>query len=113
MIDWDSEFCIEESYLQNNEDVVLFLNMCVCGYYMYIYLGLNILIYEINKLATPEIIEKSIDLLFKYDNEYITIILHYFYRPFGMKLRDKDEFDIIHNVIYPKYKHYKTISHRN
>ena len=21
--------------------------------------------------------------------------------------------DIIHNVIYPKYKHYKTISHRN
>ena len=94
MIDWDSEFCVEEEYLKDNEDAVLFLNMCICGYYMYIYIGLNVLMYEINKMMTPNLIDKCVYLLFKYDNEYITIILHYFYKSFGMKLNEKDDFDV-------------------
>lgn len=93
MIDWDSEFCVEEEYLKDNEDAVLFLNMCICGYYMYIYIGVNVLMYEINRMMTPNLIDKCANLLFQYDTEYITIILHYFYKSFGMKLNEKDNFD--------------------
>ena len=94
MIDWDSEFCMEELFLKGNEDAVLFLNLCICGYYMYIYCRFNILYKEIQKRYTTEIIEKIIKLIVEYDNEYITIILHYFHTSFNMTFDEAKNFDI-------------------
>jgi hypothetical protein len=94
MIDWDSEFCVEEYFLKGNEDAVLFLNLCICGYYMYIYCRFNILYKEIQKRYTTEIIEKIIKLIVEYDNEYITIILHYFHTSFDMTFNEVKNFDI-------------------
>ena len=94
MIDWDSQFCVEESFLKDNKEAILFLNLCICGYYMYTYCRLNILCHEIKKLYNSEIIDKVIYLIFELDNEYITIILHYFYISFDMKYTEKQRFNI-------------------
>lgn len=94
MTDWDSEFCVEEPYLDGNEDVILFLNMCICGYYLYYYTGKNILYKYNESLYSEEKIEKILDILFTYDNDYITIILHYFYIPFGLTLKERNDFNI-------------------
>ena len=61
---------------------------------MYTYCRLNILCHEIKKLYNSEIIDKVIYLIFELDNEYITIILHYFYISFDMKYTEKQRFNI-------------------
>jgi hypothetical protein len=93
LIDWDGEFCIEESWAHEYRDTITFLNLTICAYYLYYYYNCNILCKTVRQLYSREKIYKIFEIFSKYGNQYITIILHYFHRSFGMSELEKDSFD--------------------
>ena len=98
LIDWDSVFCVEEPYIDGNEDAIVFLNVVICAYYLHYYYNNNILHKFIKDLYTREKMETIFDILFEKPNEFLTIVMHYFYQSFGMLESDIKAFDI-----YNKY----------
>ena len=96
MIDWDCELCGEERWIENNKDAITFLNLVICAFYMYHYFNCNILYSKVKELYTREKLDAIFDILCNEDNDYVTIIMHYFYLTFGMTLDDKERFDISH-----------------
>ena len=106
LIDWDSDLCVDEYWIEENEDVIEFLGLMICGYFLYHYHDFNVLYDIVSKIYNETIMEKSIDLMFSKTTEYITVIVHYFYRPFGMSLHEKNTFDpkIPSSANFLKYK---------
>lgn len=98
LIDWDSVFCVEEPYIDGNEDAIVFLNVVICAYYLHYYYNNNILHKFIKDLYTREKLMTIFDILFEKPNEFLTIVMHYFYQSFGMLESDIEAFDI-----YNKY----------
>jgi serine/threonine protein kinase len=93
MIDWDEDFCIEEKWLQEYGEAVDFLNLVICAYFMYYYGNYNILYSFIKETYTRELINDIFNIIIKTKNQYLTIIIHYFYKSFGMSEEEKERFD--------------------
>ena len=100
MIDWDTEFCVKETWLQENKDAVEFLNLLVLAFFLFHYHKYNFLHQVIKEKYSPELFENVFSVLFETTNEYLTVILHYFYRPFGLSEVEKDAFEPTDNSIF-------------
>lgn len=96
MIDWDCELCAQETWIENNKDAITFLNLVICAFYMYHYFNYNILCDKVRELYTREKLDAIFVILCDEENDYVTVIMHYFYLTFGMTLQEKQDFDISH-----------------
>ena len=95
IIDWDSDFCIEEWFMDTEEykECAKFLMMLIICAYMNIYLKNKMFNKRLGELYDEKMLPTLYYLLFDTNSEFITIILQYFYNSFGMTLQSKDNFD--------------------
>lgn len=95
LIDWDSDFCIEEEFMNNEEYKVCakFLMMLIITAYMNVYLKNNIFNKRLRELYHEDLLPNIYYLLFDSGSEFMTILLQYFYNSFNMTFQNKDEFD--------------------
>jgi len=95
IIDWDSDFCIEEEFMKIEEykECAKFLMMLIITAYMNIYLKNKGFNKRLGELYNEKLLPNIYYLLFDVRTEFMTIILQYFYNSFDMTLRSKDDFD--------------------
>ena len=93
LIDFDNEWCIKEEWLENNKDIIVFINILIMAYGCYYYLNNNIFYkyiqqeYNLNRL---ELISRVISNL---NNEYYVILISYFWFPFNMENNQVENFE--------------------
>ena len=94
VIDWDSDFCIEEKWLNDeNKECVKFIKLMTIGSYLYRYYNNNIFDKKVNELYNELMLPKIYLLLFDMRAEFMNMILHYFYKSFEMNEYERDNFD--------------------
>lgn len=95
IIDWDSDFCIEEWFMdtEENKECAKFLMMLIICAYMNIYLKNKMFNKRLGELYDEKMLPTLYYLLFDTNSEFMTIILQYFYNSFNMTLQSKDNFD--------------------
>ena len=94
-IDWDSDFCVEEDWLieDDNRECAKFMEIFILGFYMYRYYNHNIFYNKIIELYNETIKKNLVKLLIDIDSEFLHIILNYFYRSMSMSQYEKENFD--------------------
>jgi len=99
LIDWDSDFCIEEKWVNedNNRECAKYLMLLTISGFMLRYYNCNIFYKKIEELYEPTMQNTINKLLFDMDNEFIYILVHYFYRCFGMNEYERDNFNVKDN----------------
>jgi len=94
-IDWDSDFCIEEEWLDedDNRECAKFMQIFIIAFYMYRYYNYNLFYNKITELYNETIERNIIKILIEIDNEFLHIILNYFYKAMCLTEDEKDNFD--------------------
>lgn len=100
VIDWDREFCVCEPWMFNDDieshknttKGIKFMNLLMLSYSMYIQYDNNILHNIIRQLFSQNIFDTIYNILFKTENLYIQIIIHYYYNSFQMSIKERDKF---------------------
>jgi hypothetical protein len=95
IIDWDSDFCIEEWFMdtEQNKECAKFLMMFIMCAYMNIYLNNKMFNKRLGELYDETMLPTLNYLLFDTDSEFMTIILQYYYIAFNMTYQNKECFD--------------------
>ena len=93
LIDFDSEWCIQEEWIENNEETILFISILLMAYGCYYYLNNNIFYNLIRSKYKPSLIEPIKNILSDLNNEYNIILITYFWKSFNMTEKQKEEFD--------------------
>ena len=94
-IDWDSDFCVEEDWIieDDNRECAKFMEIFILGFYMYRFYNHNIFYNKIIELYNETIKKNLVKLLIDIDSEFLHIILNYFYRSMSMTHDEKENFD--------------------
>lgn len=106
IIDWDSDFCVEEDFVSKDEykECAKFLMMFIMTAYMNNYLKNKMFNKRLRELYNEELLSNIFYLIFDVRTEFITIILQYFYNSFGMTLQSKDDFDEKNELMKESFK---------
>jgi hypothetical protein len=94
IIDWDSDLCVEEPWLENYKDTCAYINLLICGYYMNVYANSNILYEKIKYYYSKISPEDIFYIVFELDSEYLSVILHYFNKQFKISESFKEKLDL-------------------
>lgn len=108
-IDWDSDFCIEEEWLLENDKnikIIKFISLLIISFYSLVYLNNNIFYKYLEKLYDESDLELIYKIMLDDKNQYLIIILTYFYKSFEIKYYQISFYfkNINNNSIYDNMK---------
>ena len=108
-IDWDSDYCVEEEWLKDNEknkDIVEFISILIISFYLKQYIRNNVFYKHIRKLYNKSDLSLIFDIILNPDNQYLIIILTYFYKSFEIAFNEIDYYydNINDEIINSKMK---------
>lgn len=92
-IDWDSDFCCQESWIDNDymKQCIKFLNYVTIAGYCYRYFNNNIFNIKIIDSFDSSMLPQIHKILFVIDSEFLTILVHYLHRILGVKTKNIEE----------------------